>query len=1382
VPGGRKIELISSLRSLKQENWDELTRGRRRLIVATLLMLDAFSGLLNQISSLNLLDYLLGGNLPNDLVWLLQLTQAISCGFFYVKILYDDAKPGLLRSVGVAASPLFLLLVVFISLELLFSGLDSTAMITLDSISIGRDTLTHSSTYLSIAIGLTLTYKVQRYGNFAQSEFFMVGMFVVFVISWNDSYSPLFDAPRDGVLVWSLLFRVTVAAFILTGIAGVMTDLLVYRGFRLRDATPQVMMIASLGVALALRALFYLRFSSLKRQFYPDLDFSDQGMQKWTFPTNKLRIILGDRSLNDSEDANGNGVFDVETYTQQHADQGLVPLGSQIGDVIPGSGEDLDADGRFDANPQKYTHNNCEQSTDPETGELLFDETTGEPVLERIVTEGWSYDNPVSGGSKPAIEFYDVDNLARDPLTNELMPCVVEATNHYVFFKGAVSATIFASAIMLYLLLTKTRLGMRMRAVADNPDLAASSGINVERVQMTSAFLSAGISGAGGAVFAMTVLGNPSTAFTLLLPAFAVIVLGTIGSIPGAIFASIIVGFVRAVSTPILQGVGFPLDRANYASMDAIMPYIFLIAILLVMPQGIGHAWEEWKIERMRKKAEPDLEGTRNSRAALAFLPTGILGLHHWRGGRSDKAQTFSLVAIAAYFFHRFSSFITRQSLAEGGCGRECSQPLDEMRGELAHLQLIIDPSAGEVARMEELNSAIEDYSVTNLEVLTGRDDGTLLVEDSPYFSESPSALDEKWLDLMQTEIQTMNLISDAGDLIWPLIPLLLWAYAIYEGTRILRGDNSDIFDANKDGVVDLDDVRYVLDANKDGVVDLDDVRYAFLPRAGKIRDSFESLLGNIKALLSRLPTYWEGARSRIKPIDTWHSETVLSVNTWVKEQANSYNEWIRGKLSSTSTQLGIGYSPDPYGRRGKSGSNVAFLVLMLILLAFLWWLPITGSDTYNWNKLFQVSNVISTLCIFILMCFSLNLHTGYTGMVNFGVIFFVGIGAIMVGILTAPKEMHGYGWGVFPALVAALAVAAAIGWGLAYPTARLRTDYFAIVTISLGEIVRNLLAAEPLLRTGVIVSGQGIFSYPKPLYGWWYCGDTKTGVEQEFRTPEACRDAMIDSPSMTVSNILNLGEPASYFTLLAIIGLISVFAVWLLLEALMESPWGRILKAIREDEEVAQHHGHDVLTHKAASLALGAAIAAFAGAIWIWRLSGIEGPFMSPAKSTFLVWAAFVIGGTANNRGMVVGAFIIVLMEFVFNVLVAASTPDLPLYTTAERIDSLFAWVITDQWEVTTAFFLLFIIGCIVRSRAVLETGACGTVLFAFTALVMGERSILEATDITGEVSISGGGMAYVKLLLVGLLMLFSLKFNPRGLLPEVPSRPERPTGGEAE
>ena len=142
----------------------------------------------------------------------------------------------------------------------------------------------------------------------------------------------------------------------------------------------------------------------------------------------------------------------------------------------------------------------------------------------------------------------------------------------------------------------------------------------------------------------------------------------------------------------------------------------------------------------------------------------------------------------------------------------------------------------------------------------------------------------------------------------------------------------------------------------------------------------------------------------------------------------------------------------------------------------------------------------------------------------------------------------------------------------------------------------------------------------------------------------------MTDSPANQIGDLLGLGEPAPYLFLLMSMALISVFIVWWLLETLLSSPWGRTLKAIREDEEVAQHHGHDILTHKAASLALGASIASLAGAFWAWKLTGFEPSFMAPARSTFLVWAAFIIGGTSNNRGMVVGAFIIVLMEFVFN------------------------------------------------------------------------------------------------------------------------------------
>ena len=133
--------------------------------------------------------------------------------------------------------------------------------------------------------------------------------------------------------------------------------------------------------------------------------------------------------------------------------------------------------------------------------------------------------------------------------------------------------------------------------------------------------------------------------------------------------------------------------------------------------------------------------------------------------------------------------------------------------------------------------------------------------------------------------------------------------------------------------------------------------------------------------------------------------------------------------------------------------------------------------------------------------------------------------------------------------------------------------------------------------------------------------------------------------------------------------------------------------------------------------------------------------------------------------------------MEFVFNVLVAGQgSPDLPLHTTAQRIDALFEWLVTSQWEAFSLFLLIAVVGFTIRSQRILEVGASGCAIFAFTAIVLGERSINESF-LFGEIS---ADMVYVKLLLVGCLMLFSLKFNPKGLLPEVPNRPLRPIGGD--
>ena len=1251
------------------ENYNQLSNSfspkQKRAIIVSILFLDSLIfGLTYGKGLLNFVDVLLLDKLPTDLIWLMQIIESITAGFIVVKMFFDDIPKSNLRTALIFLSPIFLIMVVFVTLEALLQGLETRATITLDLISISTGTLTWASTYLAIAIGLTLTYKVQRYGNFAQSEFFMIGMYLAMILVWSDYFVPMYDAPRDGVLTWSVLCWTLLGAFVLTGIAGIIIDRLVYRGFREENASPQVMMIASLGVALILRALTYLRFGSSRNMFEPDSDWRMPTM-RWELPTTKFRFNLGERNLNSAEpfwDSNGNGIYD-------RGNNGLLE-----------SFTDLDGDNRWDAG-QSYNHYNCEQ-----TG---INEATGEPILSRIVSED----------SRPFFELYDTN-----------IDCITQATTNYAYYKGIVPVVIFSSVAILLLLLTKTRLGRKMRAVADNPELAASSGINVEQIQLTSAFLSAGISGLGGAIFAITLRYNPETAFTLLLPSFAVIVLGTIGSIPGAIVASLIVGFVRALSSPVLIGIGSPLGRSNYTAMDGVMPYIFLVAVLMIMPEGIGDAYEKWKVDRLRSKRSREEQRRQSGESGkpskfvtfiLAIFPlTALLGLHNWWNNRSDRAQSLAFLSLGGYSIHRLLLFVKRNSFSSGTCSEACAS-----------------------------NTNID----TNLGLIAGSD-GVLQVEDSPYFTDTISDIDVSWFDLMQTEIWFVDFLTSIDNLLWPLLPIVIYAFALFQCQEYLS-DESMLKDTKKD-----------------------------INTISKL--SIFSIIKNIHNFIFLVKNKYLGL--------------VSIIDSFIKPMMSSINEKLSNNKNDIKQKFPILSNRMKYGRESILGSNVMFVIMLIVLILFLIWLPISDSDNMNFSKTLQVSNVLLTLSIFILMSFSLNLHTGVTGMVNFGVIFFVGIGAITVGILTAPTEVHGYAWPVIPATIAAVLLAAAFGWALAYPTARLRMDYFAIVTISLGEIVRVLLAGEPLLRVGSIGSAIGISKYTLPLKQWWFCGSgVSIGPDSDYISADACRnDELLLGPANKVGELLNLSdvngvvEPAPYMFLLAVMGMVSVVLVWWLLETILSSPWGRILKAIREDEEVAQHHGHDVLSHKAASLALGAGIAGLAGVLWAWKLTGFEPSIMAPARSTFLVWAAFIIGGKANNKGMIIGAFIIVLMEFVFNVLVAAQgSPDLPLYTTADRIDRLFQWLVTNQWDATKIFIVILIIGLLFKHRATIDIGISGVFIFLFTLIMMGERSIDES--FTGGVI--RADMAYVKVLLIGCLMLFSLKLNPKGLIPEVPFRPNK-------
>ena len=264
---GHLFLLISAIIFLMlkvSKKWMLIPRLYTRLIISLVIFFDAYFGLLYNEGFLNILNTLLDNRLPNEkgFIWLLQLIQAICAGFGFVKIIFDDLPKNIFRKISISLTPLFIIFLLWICFDALIQGRNQTAIAYFDLVQITFSTFRWAAIYLSIAVALTLTYKVQRYGNFAQSEYFMLGMYVSIALIWTDYFIPLTMSPADGVLLWSVLFYVLLAAFFFTGIAGLMIDRLVYKDFRKKKASPQVMMIASLGVALILRAIVWLRFSS----------------------------------------------------------------------------------------------------------------------------------------------------------------------------------------------------------------------------------------------------------------------------------------------------------------------------------------------------------------------------------------------------------------------------------------------------------------------------------------------------------------------------------------------------------------------------------------------------------------------------------------------------------------------------------------------------------------------------------------------------------------------------------------------------------------------------------------------------------------------------------------------------------------------------------------------------------------------------------------------------------------------------------------------------------------------------------------------------------------------------------------------------------------
>ncbi len=284
-----------------------------------------------------------------------------------------------------------------------------------------------------------------------------------------------------------------------------------------------------------------------------------------------------------------------------------------------------------------------------------------------------------------------------------------------------------------------------------------------------------------------------------------------------------------------------------------------------------------------------------------------------------------------------------------------------------------------------------------------------------------------------------------------------------------------------------------------------------------------------------------------------------------------------------------------------------------------------------------------ATYAIFSL---GLNLQWGVTGLINFGHVAFMAIGAystVLLSIRGVPIPI---------AVLAGAGLAALLGLLIGFSTLRLRDDYLGIVTIGVSELVRLVAKNEAWLTKGTF----GVQGYPVPfrfqpdyptrllLIGWLtvVCGLALWQLWRWLRVDISRlvggAIAIIFVLIVYVSGALSLYnyDPRAGLMVLTLTALAIVYYG---LEQMVHSPWGRVLKAIREDEEVPRALGKNVFWYKLQAFMLGGAIAGIAGAFYAWQFTVFPDNF--EPLVTFNAWIIVMIGGSGNNLGTIIGAII---------------------------------------------------------------------------------------------------------------------------------------------
>jgi branched-chain amino acid transport system permease protein len=237
---------------------------------------------------------------------------------------------------------------------------------------------------------------------------------------------------------------------------------------------------------------------------------------------------------------------------------------------------------------------------------------------------------------------------------------------------------------------------------------------------------------------------------------------------------------------------------------------------------------------------------------------------------------------------------------------------------------------------------------------------------------------------------------------------------------------------------------------------------------------------------------------------------------------------------------------------------------------------------------------------IYAILCLALNIQWGMGGLFNAGIAGFFAVGAYASAIMTtatSEKHLGGFSMPVPIGLLVAAIVAGVTGWAVAKICVRLKSDYLAMASIGIAEILRLVIVNEAWITNGSL----GISGIPRPFDGW-------------------------------------VQGRAADFVFLAVVWIV-VLVVYVTGQRLHDSPWGRALRAIRDNEHAARAAGKDVERFRLQTFVIGAATMGVAGGLSAHYFKFLSPSATEPLLVTFLVWVMLMAGGSGNNRGAVAGA-----------------------------------------------------------------------------------------------------------------------------------------------